>query len=294
MSTYNFIVSFCNNKKKINSALNYISEISVDVKRETIEFRDRELVLPDNINGNGVTGVCFHQGQMVLLLQRMPSTLVFINERNTVDRIMPLKGLKGVHTIVSWKDEIYLSVTNQDRVVVLRDDATEDIWTNHTMSDQIHLNSLCVHDDQIFASAFGVKKNKLWSSADSGYVFNLSSGEKVIESIWHPHSTFSYQGEIYCCDSSNQRIVSAKGELLSDLPGYTRGLYMNENVIVFGSSMGRQVSHSTGIRISNKSDQGILAGECGINVLFRHSNTLKTLDLSDKASEVFEIKRLVS
>ncbi|GAA4825112.1 hypothetical protein GCM10011365_05410 [Marinicella pacifica] len=290
MSKYSFIVSFCNNQKKINKNQNYLAQIIIDTKSETITSQNLPLNLPNGIRGNGITGMCIHQNQIVLLLQRMPSTLVFLNKDFTVERVLPLDGLKGIHTILSWRNNIYLSVTNQDRIVRLKnDDTLEEVWTNGTMADHIHLNSLCIHNQQLYASAFGEKKANLWSSADEGYVFNIETGERVLTSIWHPHSSFSYKGNIYCCDSSNQRVIFNQGELINNLPGYSRGLYLNDTITVCGSSLGRVVSHSTGIKISNKSDSGRLAGWCGISVLFNKSKNIRSIDLNDKATEIFEI-----
>ena len=290
MSKYAFTTSFCNNNKKINNHDNYLAQIEVDTDKETIDCFDKPLILPDGMHGNGITGMCKHLGQTVLLLQRMPSTLVFLNQDFKVERVLPLDGLKGVHTILSWRDHIYLSVTNQDRIMRISvDDKLEEVWSNGTMADKLHLNSLCIHDDQLHASAFGAKKADLWSSADEGYVFNVETGEHVLQSIWHPHSSLSYQGELYCCDSSNQRVISEQGVLIDGLLGYTRGLFINQDVVVCGSSLGRVVSHSTGVRISNKSDQGQLAGSCGISVFFKKTQNICSIDLNDKATEVFEI-----
>ena len=290
MSKYSFTVSFCNNNKKINNHDNYLTQVALDSVAETISCQDLPLYLPEGIRGNGITGMCKHLGQTVLLLQRMPSTLVFLNQDFKVDRVLSLDGLKGIHTILSWHDHIYLSVTNQDRIMRLNvDDKLEEVWTNDTMADRIHLNSLCIHNDQLHASAFGAKKADLWSSADEGYVFNVETGEHVLNSVWHPHSSFSYQGDMFCCDSSHQRVISNLGVLIDGLPGYTRGLYMDDTVVVCGSSLGRVVSHSTGVRISNKSDLGKLAGWCGVSVLFKETQNTCTIDLNDKATEVFEI-----
>ena len=289
----NFLISFCNNKKKIISNLNLIAELKVNLESEQATIREMALDLPGGLAGNGITGVCFHKNMTVLLLQRMPSTLVFLNSDLTFNKSVELKGLVGVHSILSHENEIYLSVTNQDRIVKITDNGEQkEVWTKGTLNDSIHLNSLCIHKGELCASAFGRKSNQLWSSAQSGYVFNVKTNEKILENVWHPHSTFDFQEQIYCCDSSNQRIINENGIVQSDLPGYTRGLYIDEDVIVCGNSQGRQVSHSTGVKITNQSGQGVKAGTCCLTVLFKKNQKTIHLDLTTMATEVFDIRPL--
>jgi hypothetical protein len=285
-----YIISFCNNNQRISDGSGYLALLEVDLENQQVSVSGAPLVLPAGLRGNGITGMCHHEGELVILLQRMPSTLVFTDLGFNYLKHHELEGLKGVHTIISWQRSIYLSVTNQDRIVKL-DPALkqQDVWSNQTLQDDIHLNSLCVHDGQLHASAFGHKAGQLWSSARQGYVFNVATGEQVINNIWHPHSSFSHAGKVYCCDSSNQQIISAGHTLLKDLPGYSRGLFINDEIIICGSSLGRLVSHSTGVRISNKSDQGTLGGQCGLTVHFRNSKQQRFVDLSDMATEVFEV-----
>ena len=286
-----FLISFCNNKTNIDKQNNgFIGLLSVDMKSQSLSFQNITLQLPNDLIGNGVTGMCYHQGRLVLLLQRMPSTLLFLNDSFELVDYWPLADIKGVHSILSKGDSIYLSVTNQDKIVKVNNDKSIQVmWSKGTQSDSIHLNSICLHNNKIYATAFGAKKNKLWMSARSGTAFCIDTDETVIDGIWHPHSLFSYQNQLYCCDSSNQRVIGREQSLLSDLPGYSRGLYINDELIICGNSLGRQVSHSTGIKISNKSDKGILAGVCGISAYFKHSGEFQFLDLTNSATEIFEV-----
>ena len=104
----------------------------------------------------------------------------------------PLDNVKGVHSILSDDTNIYLSVTNQDRVIKVKNkNSIEEIWTNNTNLDTIHLNSICFHENEICATAFGEKEQGLWSSAQSGTAFSLKTNEVKIKNIWHPHSLLS-------------------------------------------------------------------------------------------------------
>ena len=290
-----FLISFCNNKSNIDKKnKGFIGLLNIDMKSHSLSFQSIALPLPNDLAGNGITGMCYHQGRLVLLLQRMPSTLLFLNDSYELSDYWPLADIKGVHSILSKGDSIYLSVTNQDKIVkVDNKKAVQVMWSKATQSDTIHLNSICEHNNRIYATAFGEKEENLWSSARSGTAFCIETNETIIDKIWHPHSLFSYQNQLYCCDSSNQRVIGQQQPLLSDLPGYSRGLYINDELIICGNSLGRQVSHSTGIKISNKSDKGTLAGVCGVSVNFRQNNQAVFLDLTNVASEVFEIMPVI-
>jgi len=285
-----YLISFCNNKANIASNRNLIAKLEIDLETQEVKLSDIQLNIPESLKGNGVTGMCFHRQYLVFLLQRMPSTLLFFDKNLNYSHHSELIGLKGVHSILSHKGFIYLSVTNQDRIVKVDDSNQQfEVWSKQTLKDTIHLNSICIHDNELYASAFGEKSNELWSSAQSGYIFRVSDEKKMIENIWHPHSSFSYANQLYCCNSSNQQVINQQGVYQANLPGYTRGLHTDDELLICGTSQGRLVSHSTGVRISNKSDQGSLGGICSINVCFKSNQATKNINLSDRATEVFEI-----
>ncbi|MFK8012621.1 MAG: DUF4915 domain-containing protein [Marinicellaceae bacterium] len=286
-----FLISFCNNKTHIKSnGTGYFGLLTVDVKNQNYKFEDLHLNLPADLTGNGITGMCLHNNQIVLLLQRMPSTLVFLDKAFNFIDYWPIENIRGVHSILSKNNEIYLSVTNQDKIIAINTEKKiKEVWTKNTEKDTIHLNSICLHKKLVHATAFGPKASELWSSAQSGMLFNINSNNVIINNIWHPHSSFSFNGELYCCDSSNQRVIGENTVLLKNLPGYSRGLFIDENMILCGSSQGRQVSHSTGVKISNKSDKGKIAGQCGLTVHFKESQLTKFIDFNNKALEVFDI-----
>jgi len=285
-----FLISFCNNKKKIKAQTNLIAKLEIDPKTKKAEVINLPLKFPEKLNGNGVTGMCFHQGQLAILLQRVPSTLLFFDTNFKFSHYFELEGLKGVHSILSQDDHIFLSVTNQDRIIKVNDKNQQfEVWSENTLEDTIHLNSICIHNNELYASAFGRKTNKLWSSAQSGFVFKVSNGKQIINNIWHPHSTFSYDNQLYCCNSSLQQVVNQQGVCFSNLPGYTRGLHIDDKLIICGTSQGRLISHSTGTRISNKSDRGALGGVCSINIYFKDTEHTTSINLNKLASEIFDV-----
>lgn len=292
MSTRSFLVSFCNNKQRVSEQGLQLARLDINSTDQTVSLSTLTIELPDSLTGNGVTGMCHHGEHRVLLLQRNPSTLVFLNQHMQVDQVVPLAGLKGVHTILSWQGELYVSVTNQDRIVKLDQSFNQhEIWSTGTQQDSIHLNSICVHEGALYASAFGPKRDQLWSSADQGCVFHVATSEPVLQPIWHPHSVFSHGGKLCCCHSSFQQVIAADEVLEKDLPGYTRGLFIDDELLICGTSTGRLVSHSTGLKISNRSGAGKTGGTCGVFIRFGNRGGVFT-DLSHLGSEVFEVMPL--
>ncbi len=289
-----FLISFCNNKKYIKGNTGYIGLLSIDASTQKSSLKNISLDLPEGLSGNGITGMCMVKDRLVLLLQNTPSILVYLDSKLNYKHHNTLKDISGVHTIISDGSNLYLSVTNQDKIVKINQDLNSNIvWSSDTEKDTIHLNSICLVGDELYATAFGPKSSKLWSSAQSGYIFNTNTNEKLLTNIWHPHSLFNHQNQLFCCDSTNQRVVAQNGNtILGNIPGYARGLFIDDSYIVCGSSLGRQVSHSTGVKISNKSDSGMMGGVCGINVFYKETENNQFINLEHIATEVFEIINL--
>jgi len=291
MNNKSFLVSFCNNKNNDGSR-GLLGKLDYDTHNNTLSYSSIELSLPKGMIAKGITGMCWHNGGIVALLQSTVPQLLFLSPELELLDTWALNGLKGVHSILSRNEEIYFAITGQDNIQKTADGINFDVvWETDSNIDTIHLNSICFHQNELYFTAFG-HKDGLWSSAKSGVVQAAATNQKLRNDIWHPHSVFSYQDDLVFCNSSNQRVESINGLLFDQLPGYSRGLYISDELMVCGTSKGRLISHSTGVRISNISDQGVLAGNCGIWVYDRINDTCNFINLDEHATEVFDIIKL--
>ena len=294
MKTY--LVSFCNNKDRLGHATGtgFIGQLHLDSNGQ-LSYSPIELDLPDCGVGKGITGLCRYDEGYVAILQTVPSTVLYLDKEFSVTHFVSLTDMKGVHSVCYDGEKIYVVVTSQDRVVAVdKNGQFSDVWSNNTLKDTIHMNSICLHNNELLVSCFGPKASMLWSSATEGKVFNTATDATVIKDLWHPHSAMSVDGEIICCDSSRQRVYSQqRGEIVSDLPGYSRGLCIQDDILLCGTSKGRLVSHSTGVVIGNKSDKGTMGGACGVSAYRKDAQgkyqLTDQLNLDTQAEEIYDI-----
>ena len=69
--------------------------------------------------------------------------------------------------------------------------------------------------------------------------------------------------------------------------GYTRGLYIDNELLLVGRSKGRVISHTHNKFIGNISDKGILSGSCEIKLVTKQTNNIISMD--EIAEEIYDI-----
>ncbi|XLQ20256.1 MAG: hypothetical protein ACKUBY_00560 [Candidatus Moraniibacteriota bacterium] len=214
---------------------------------------------------------------------------LFIIDKKTKKIIFneKLVELLAPHSIAVKDDSIYIVSTGNDSVFKYafdKEGRQVDLigkeWSPEGSKGEIdthHINSIFLYDNDIYVSAFGMKKSKKWSSAADGYIYNISKKIKKIEKIYHPHSVFIKNRNVYYCESSSRSVKINKTEVLKLKVGYTRGLSLNKDYLVLGTSSGRKRSHSTGL-INNPADPGVLEEDCRV-LLYRKDELLKEYEL---------------
>jgi hypothetical protein len=254
----------------------------------------------------GIHGVDNNE-KYILCVYRADDPGIIIFDSKTLKKVCShvLPGLSDPHGLAVIDDEFIVTSTGNDQVFRYRmgSDLKQiknlgNIWTpegSNGSSDEHHINSACSYNGEIFVSAFGPKKGKLWSTAEDGYIYNISKHRKVLGGIYHPHSlTVNRRGYFYC-DSSRRRVMRGRRVILRQEAGYTRGLAVTDKYYIVGSSNGRTQSKSTGIKgkeyISNIADPGILQKCCKVSV-YRKSLRVKLeseYDFTGDRNEIFKI-----
>lgn len=121
-------------------------------------------------------------------------------------------------------------------------------WTAPGNGDAWHLNSLVVDGGRLLACAFGrFAEHRGWAAPGAargrGTVFDVESGETVVEGLNCPHTPFRLDGRWAVCDSAeNTLVVLEGGEVLMRVPlgGWTRGAAILDDRVYVGVSARRE------------------------------------------------------
>ncbi|MCI0709841.1 MAG: TIGR03032 family protein [Chloroflexi bacterium] len=217
-------------------------------------------------------------------------------EKLYLKKTYPLTDVEDVHSIIVSKVCIYVVSTGTDEVVAFPFQngnlgKKEIIWTpTGNGRDTHHLNAICLNEhNELVCSGFGPKKTDRWSSADEGYIYNITTQAVVKDGIYHPHSVV-VNNNLYYCESVRSSVHSLNDTNLFQFEGYTRGIgFLDENIIVVGSSKGRKISKSTGL-INNMADPGVKVGKCEIHICeLQTGREYDRIDLSDFGDEIYDI-----
>jgi hypothetical protein len=197
-----------------------------------------------------------------------------------------LERVIDIHSVaVTGEEELVVVSTGTDELVRVRTGAggveEQPVWRARralTRRDRRHLNSVCAHDGTLLVSGFGAQSGKGWTTATDGFIVDVRAQRTLASGIRHPHSLVAIEDSIAYCESLAEGVATFGGLRVDGLPGYTRGLYVDEDSIYVGTSKRRHLE-GTG-------DPGV----CGVTKLGRHTLAVEwTLDLGDLADEVYDV-----
>lgn len=249
----------------------------------------RYLKLPTDLPSSGMTGITMSddlvivssQGGIIVTLDR--KTLALLDKR-------PPQVAKDTHSILLHGGNLYAVATGLNAVVImdLKDRKVCSERTHWVLSkesfgrDVDHLNSICFHDGKLLVSGFGPKSEKLWSSAQNGFVMDVASGQKLYEGFFQPHTLTSYNGSLLICESGKCMVRDLSRGKVAVLDGYVRGLCQGPEGLYAAVSKGRTVSKSTGLITTNPDDGGNYQGRSAIYLIDRDTfDVRKVLETGD-------------
>lgn len=155
--------------------------------------------------------------------------------------------------------------------------------------DQVHLNSLCEANGELWASVFGPKVKDKWSLTSGGSLINTADGSTRYR-IYHPHSVTFFAGDFYYCESWTGLVFRNNKPIKTIEGAYVRGLDVNSNYIVIGANSGRIRSKSRGT-LNDPWDVGKYNFISGILVLNKRRRNELYFDLSKYSRETEEYTR---
>ncbi len=248
----------------------------------------------------GVTGLSRYKDGFICLLQAKKHKLFYIDKSYKVKKRWTLNMVKDGHSVTVKDGRIYIASTGNDSIVEFIPEKKEErlYWkASSDNKDTIHLNSLLWVKDQLIVSAFGKRQGEEWITARNGFIMDITKGQIIKNSLFHPHTLVKTEEGIFLCESAKKRVISFEGEdELSLDKGYIRGLAISKEEIAVGISHARKRSKSTGRlnRVDDKLMQSFRSG-CGIKVFKRKGACLKDaefskfIDLYPYGNEIYDI-----
>ena len=168
--------------------------------------------------------------------------------------------------------------------------------TSLAAEDRCHLNGLAMADGApkyvtVLAETDtpeGWRANK----AHSGCLIDVASGQTVARGFAMPHSPRVHRGRVWMLHSGAGQLVlvdpaSGKGETVTALPGYTRGLALYDRFAFVGLSKIRETSTFGGMPIAERRPEL----KCGVGVVDLGTGRLVAhLEFVTGVEEIFDVQ----
>jgi hypothetical protein len=264
------------------------------------------LRVPDDVSRRGgISGTLLTSRYLFAVLpntmtmspNRPSSLLVFDRRDLTLLTDHAFSSIVDAHSLLAIDGGLLVVSTGTDEVTRVRLEgaevvAEEVVWrmdANGPRADVHHLNAICSRGGELLVSGFGKKTGDTWSTAGSGFIVNITSGETIATGIGHPHSIIDVDGTMAYCESSTATLRMMGGARSQQLPGYPRGVCLAGDRLMVGTSQGRRTSKSTGL--TNRADPGTTAGRCAVVMLALPNLTIeRVVYLDDLAFELYDLQ----
>jgi len=247
----------------------------------------------------GATGLCRWRDLVCVVHQRglkTPPGFVIVDPRRGFRAVSRGRLPAGPHSVCAIDDDLYFAVSGRDSIYRATpkngDWEVARHWTLPGSSgekDENHLNAVALIDGRLCVSGFGAKSSEQWTSARSGFVYDVDAGGIVWEGIHHPHSLLAGSGTVWVCESAENVLLSRDGARVEMPSTYLRGLARVDGDSYVGSSRRRLVSESTGAR-TGEAPEGDYAGRCCVYRLVGDQGTPEpVVDFSRERNEIYDI-----
>src|SRR4051812_21933963 len=164
--------------------------------------------------------------------------------------------------------------------------------------DRCHLNGLAMADGEPkYVTALGETDTPQGWRADKargGCLIDVASGRTVARGFAMPHSPRVHGGRVWVLHSGAGQLVlidpqSGKAEVVTELPGYTRGLALCDRFAFVGLSKIRETSTFGGMPIAQRRPEL----KCGVGVVDLGTGRLVAhLEFRTGVEEIFDVQVL--
>lgn len=221
-----------------------------------------------------------------------------------IPRAAHVTGDIGIHEIATGEDELWIVSTRFSCLCTLDPNFsfvprwTPRFITSLAAVDRCHLNGLAMRNHQpAFVTLLGISDFKDgWRANKShgGCILDVTSGETVTHGMSMPHSPRWHDGKLWVLESGIGGLASVdlstgKRELVTRLPGFTRGLSICGPYAFVGLSKIRPSSAMDGVAVANHRDQL----KCGVAIIDLRSG-LETafIEFETAVEEIFDVQLL--
>lgn len=317
------VISFMSNEGKSQNPDNLFAIL--DTKTQNLE-RIKLSHLPNTTNfahgmGTSYNGNYFCAG-IIPIRERLASNIFTINLKTGEKKITYLFFTKAIHGMTSLApNRLLVSSTQTDCLIELciknGHIITEDLYhhflspedwkdlrrkfcddinninTNYRgpcyVDDNFHANSVFKYKGEIYGTTFksviGKQGEKGWGS-----LFNVSTGQLILNNLLQPHTAFiDSKGQICCCSSYDFTFV-VKDKFIVELDGYTRGICedQSEGGYWIGISAYRKYNAKTSKWIEHyRGDQPLKGAR--IQFVDYEGNIKNTVELAQYGKEIFDL-----
>ena len=164
--------------------------------------------------------------------------------------------------------------------------------------DRCHLNGMAMEDElPKYVTALGTtNQSRGWreGKAEGGVIIDVESSEIVARGFCMPHSPRIHRGRLFALDSGRGHLVtvdpaSGKSEVVTDYPGYGRGMALHGQFAFIGMSKARETSVFGGVPICE--DRSKM--RCGVVVVDLISGrSVAYLEFQSGVEELFDVQIL--
>lgn len=171
-----------------------------------------------------------------------------------------------------------------------------------TPSDRCHLNGLATTEDKsapAYVTMHGISEiENGWrdNKATGGAVVEVSTGRVLTRGLSMPHSPRLYQGELYVLNSGKGELLridrqSGEQEVVTELPGFTRGLDLIGNIALVGLSRIRESAVFGGLPLQERQKEL----KCGVALVdLQRGEVLGYCWFDSGVEEIFSVLALPS
>jgi uncharacterized protein DUF4915 len=175
---------------------------------------------------------------------------LLVSDERGVEAYRRVDALSDAHDVVWHEGALVVASASTNALLWLTPSGdVVRVWNAPGTGDAWHLNSLVVDDGRLLACAFGkFAEHRGWNAPGAaegqGFVFDVESGETVLQGFTSPHHPFRLGRNWAICDSRKQALVvldeagRTEVERIA-LGGWTRGVAVTDGHVYVGVSARR-------------------------------------------------------
>lgn len=193
----------------------------------------------------GVAGLCAIPGGLALVVQALRPKIVLLDDRWRVTKVVTDDRLADVHSLHYADGFLFCLSSGNNKVlkVALANHQVSLFWEYPIDTPFLHINAMIFHQGRPLVVSHKTPPDGP-GRAVSGGAWYLDDYSVLIDGLEQPHSLVEHDGAVHCLSSHDQRVVSWKDGVISEvaMPSYLRGLAFVGDRAVLGCSSRRFVS----------------------------------------------------